>query len=108
MPGEARAFEAYLIFDFGQDRMAAEEAVAAVEGWRGSFKLRDQLLAREKPAEEGIRVVVRLAFEEFERLGFERWLQRIPGEEVFARAGLEMIRSGDERFGWAVEWFGAE
>lgn len=106
MAGEARPLEAYLIFDFGEDRGGAEQAVATVENWRRWFKLRDRLVVREKPAAEGIRVVVRLAFEEFERLAFERWLERIPREDIFTRAGLEIIRPGDERFGWAAEWFG--
>lgn len=106
MAGETRAFAAYLIFDFGEDRSAAEQALSVLEQWRKSFKLRDQLLAREMTVEEGTRVTVRLAFEEFEKLAFERWLERIPREELFARAGLEIIRPGDERFRWVGEWFG--
>lgn len=107
MVGETRAFEAYLIFDFGEDRMAAQQGLATVEQWRKSFKLRDQLEARLRLAEEGARVAVHLAFEEFEKLAFERWLERIPREEVFAPAGVEVIRPGDERFRWAGEWFDA-
>ena len=106
MTGELRAFEAYLIFDFAEDRAAAQHALETVERWRKSFKLRDQVLAREKRAEEAIRVVVRLAFEEYERLAFERWLERIPREEAFAGAGREMIHATDERFRRAADWFG--
>ena len=103
---DERGFAAYLIFDFGKERRAARAALAQVELWSQLFKLHGQLLAREKLAGESAQVVVCLKFEEFEKLAFERWLERIPREEMFACARQELIRSGDERFAWAGEWFG--
>lgn len=104
---EAPRFFAYLIFDFGDDHVAAERARNQIEQWVRAFKLHGQLLARARRTGEQSRLLVRLAFEEFEQLAFERWLERIPREAVFASAELATVRPGDSLFEWACEWFGA-
>ena len=103
---EAPSFSAYLIFDFGEDHVAAERALGQVEQWVRAFKLHGQLLARARRTGEQTRLLVRLAFEEFEQLAFERWLERIPREAVFAGAEVATVRPGDALFAWACEWFG--
>lgn len=106
MGAEAASFRAYLIFDFGADIENARRAVAQVEHWGKAFKLHGQMRAREQPSGGRITVVVRLEFEEFEKLAFERWLARIPSEDVFATAELEILRGGEERFKQVEGWFG--
>ena len=54
-----------------------------------------------------VRVFVRLAFSDHEKLSYQRWLDRIPTEEPFKSAQGETVRSGQSEFEKASEQFEA-
>jgi hypothetical protein len=54
-----------------------------------------------------VRVFVRLAFSDHEKLSYQRWLDRIPTEEPFRSALGETVRSGQSAFEKASEQFEA-
>ncbi len=106
--------QSYLIFDFGGNEEAAQQARHRIEGWRQAFRLDKKMQlkferqpepsdggapsaekkksAKAKPAEEEsdakerIRLFVRLDFSDHEKLSHQRWLDRIPAEEPFKDA----------------------
>jgi hypothetical protein len=112
----------FLIFDFGNDEEAAQQASHRVEGWRQGFRLDKKLQVKfeRKEAEEkqdtasepapkkakadgkdaqaGIRLIVRLDFSDHEKLSHRQWLERIPSEEPFKAAKPKIVRSGDPEF----------
>ena len=120
----------YLIFDFGSNEEAAQQARHRVEGWKQGFRLGKKLLVKfdrgdeetsrtenaGKPDASGkdadsekqaIVVMVRLDFSDHERLSQQRWLDRIPSEELFRDAHPQVIRPGDPEFAGAAERFDA-
>jgi hypothetical protein len=108
----------YLIFDFGSNEEAAQQARHKVEGWRQGFRLGDKLTVKfdrgeEKEAEEkksekqGVRVMVRLDFSDHEKLSHQRWLERIPADAPFRDAQPKVVRHGDPEFAAAAERFDA-
>ena len=120
----------YLIFDFGSNEEAAQQARHRVEGWKQGFRLGKKLLvkfdrgdeetsgagnagkpdAADKDAsseKQAIVVMVRLDFSDHERLSHQRWLERIPSEELFRDAHPKVIRQGDAEFASAAERFEA-
>jgi len=126
----------YLIFDFGSNEEAAQQARHRVEGWIQGFRLGKKLLvkfdrgdeetngggdagesdAAGKPAASGkdakldkhaIVVMVRLDFSDHEKLSHQRWLERIPSDELFRDAHPKIIRQGDAEFASASERFEA-
>jgi hypothetical protein len=150
--------QSILIFDFGTNEEAAQQARHKVDGWKQAFRLGDKMLLkfdREEPAaaekdgeeaaveepakiatkasskakgsakkasakagpkseksEKGepparVRVFVRLAFSDHEKLSYQRWLDRIPTEEPFKSAQGEAVRSGQSEFEKASEQFEA-
>jgi hypothetical protein len=152
--------QSILIFDFGTNEEAAQQARHKVDGWKQAFRLGDKLLlkfAREEPAtperdgenaaaEESpktaakasskakgsnkrasakagakaetekeektepagrVRVFLRLAFSDHEKLSYQRWLDRIPTEEPFKSAPGETVRSGQSEFEKTSEQFEA-
>jgi hypothetical protein len=147
--------QSILIFDFGTNEEAAQQARHKVDGWKQAFRLGDKLLLKfdreETAAEAGkdgdeaavkespktaakasgktkastkkasakaekrektepaarIRVFVRLAFSDHEKLSYQRWLDRIPTEEPFKSAQGETVRSGQSEFEKASEQFEA-
>jgi hypothetical protein len=64
---------------------------------------------KEKKAEPAARVKVflRLAFSDHEKLSYQRWLDRIPTEEPFKSVQGETVRSGQSEFEKASEQFEA-
>jgi hypothetical protein len=54
-----------------------------------------------------VRVFVRLAFSDHEKLTYQRWLDRIPTEEPFKSAHAETVKSGQSEFEKAAEEFEA-
>jgi len=143
-----------MIFDFGTNEEAAQQARHKVDGWKQAFRLGDKLLLkfeREEPSggaenEDGaaeeppkaakasgkgkgtakktaakagakaekkeepaahVRVFLRLAFSDHEKLSYQRWLDRIPTEEPFKSAQGETLRSGQSEFEKASEEFEA-
>jgi hypothetical protein len=151
--------QSILIFDFGTNEEAAQQARHKVDGWKQAFRLGDKLLLkfeREEPATlekdgdaaaeespkttakasskakgtnkrpsakagakaEGekeekaepagrVRVFLRLAFSDHEKLSYQRWLDRIPAEEPFKSAPGETVRSGQSEFEKTSEQFEA-
>jgi len=151
--------QSILIFDFGTNEEAAQQARHKVDGWKQAFRLGDKLLmkfdreeaapgqaaaaaappgttakvAAAKPsgkakagaaAKKGgakaaakaeteekaepaarVRVFVRLAFSDHEKLSYQRWLDRIPIEEPFKSAKGEKVRSGESEFTRVSEKF---
>jgi len=52
-----------------------------------------------------VKLLLRLAFSDHEKLTHQRWLDRIPNEEPFKGAAPELIRSGDPEHSQVVELF---
>ena len=100
--------QTYLLFDFGTDEEAAQQARRRVDGWRQGFRLGNKLLLKFEREEEGkphIRVLVRLDFSDHEKLSHQRWIDRIPGEEHFKDAHPRVIGPGDAEFAATAERF---
>jgi hypothetical protein len=119
----------FLIFDFGSNEEAAQQARHKVEGWKQGFRLGNKLMVMfdrgdeeaggdedagsERPGKDArsdkqaIVVMVRLDFSEHEKLSNQRWLDRIPSEELFRDAHPKIVRQGDPEFASAAERFDA-
>jgi hypothetical protein len=107
--------QSYLIFDFGGNEEAAQQAVHRVEGWKQGFRLGAKLLLKfERQAAEKtegsdgagrIRLFVRLDFSDHEKLSYTRWLERIPSEAPFKGLPLEIIRHSDPAFAKTADTF---
>lgn len=106
----------YLIFDFGGKEDAAQQARQRVENWQRGFRLGNKLSLRFERAEPGgdeedakaaahIRVIVRVDFSDHEKLSRQRWLERIPADDVFKSAQLETISPGDAAYTVTAEKF---
>jgi hypothetical protein len=106
--------QSYLIFDFGANEQAAQQARHKLEGWKQAFHLGEKVVFKfdrvepeKKDGGERIRILVRLDFSEHEKLSFHRWLERIPSEEPFKSAAPEMQRAGEDGYAATVEKFDA-
>jgi hypothetical protein len=144
----------FLIFDFGANEEAAQQARHKLEGWKQAFRLDKKLLykfdreetepaadgasgaeppAEEKPAaksakskakpkkagktksgaknakeeeDDGVEIdpnantklLVRLYFSGHEKLSYQRWIDRLPNEELFKQANPQTILQGDPQF----------
>ena len=139
--------QSILIFDFGTNEEAVQQARLKVEVWKQAFRLGDKIslkFEREEPAEKEatadepaaepsgkaksgakkaagkaakpakkeskepaarVRLFVRLAFSDHEKLSHQRWLDRIPTEEPFKSAKGETVRSGESAFAETSETF---
>jgi len=108
--------QSFLLFDFGSDEEAAQRARHAVDGWKQGFRLDKKLLLKfereeaeksdSKDGKDGhIHLLVRLDFSDHERLSHQRWLDRIPGEELFKGAHPKVIRQGDQEFSATAKRF---
>ena len=109
---------AFIVFDFGTNEDASQQARHRVEGWKQGFRLGNKLQMKferaasgksgaeeakskkERPDEraERVRVLIRLDFSDHEKLSFQRWLERIPKEEAFKPASGRVVRQGDADF----------
>jgi hypothetical protein len=108
--------QSFLIFDFGSNEEAAQQARHRIEGWKQAFRLDKKLLlkfdreeqeGKKDDGSEGKRVVliVRLHFSDHERLSEQRWLDRIPSEAPFKEAHPKLIRHSDTEFGSTTKRF---
>ena len=108
----------YLVFDFGTNEEAAQQARLRIEAWKQSFRLGKKLELKfdrqeaeksgdKKPAEAGecIRLIVRLDFSGQEKLSHQRWLDRIPTEEPFKSVKSKVVRHGEGDFAKTAELF---
>lgn len=86
----------------GNDDQA--EGNEAPRGKSGSKKSAGKEKTRE--ADSGnVRLLVRLSFSDHEKLSHQRWLDRIPAEEPFKSAKIEVVRTGDPEFPKTEELF---
>ena len=100
--------QSYLIFDFGGNEEAAQQARHRVDGWKQAFRLGRKLELRferqagpeAKDAEnpQHLRLLVRLDFSDHEKLSHTRWLERIPAEAPFKGLPVEVVRAKDEGY----------
>ena len=119
----------YLIFDFGTNEDAAQQARHKVEGWKQGFRLDKKLLVKfdrgdEESGEENsaepdknkkaaasekqpVKLMVRLDFSDHEKLSHQRWMERIPSEALFRDAHPKVIRQNDPEFSATAERFEA-
>ena len=118
--------QAILIFDFASNEESAQQAWHRAEAWKKGFRLGNKLRVKfERTLEETssdsskekskkksgdedqsrIRLLVRLAFSDHEKLSYTRWLDRIPTEEPFKVTKHEIHRQNDPGYDKAVELF---
>jgi hypothetical protein len=152
----------FLIFDFGTNEEAAQQARHKLEGWKQAFRLDKKLLykfdreesepaaaaasgaepaaaekhehksakSKTKPAKKAAKsksaaknakeeeddavetdpnavetdpsantkLLVRLYFSGHEKLSYQRWIDRLPNEELFKQASPQTIHQGDPQF----------
>jgi hypothetical protein len=109
--------QSFLIFDFGSNEEAAQQARHRIDSWKQGFRLDKKLLLKfdreeqeEKKEHKGkgkkesgsegqrITVIVRLDFSDHEKLSQQRWLDRIPTEAPFKDAHPKLVRHVDDEF----------
>jgi hypothetical protein len=104
--------QSFLVFDFGSDEEAAQQARHRIDRWKQAFRLDKKLLLKfdredqedqkekKDTGSEGQRIlmIVRLDFSDHEKLSQQRWLDRIPSEAPFKEAHPKVIRQSDEEF----------
>jgi len=96
----------YLIFDFAGNDEAAQQACQRIENWQRGFRLGNKLMfhfdrtGAEQKAERaaGIQLIVRVDFSDHEKLSRQRWLDRIPADELFKSAKLSKVSPGDAAY----------
>jgi hypothetical protein len=135
----------FLIFEFGNNEEAAQQARHQIDAWKQGFRLDKKLQVKferkdleskpdaapatppkaakssskgktkpgsksksakkpdspddSAPADSGtIRLIIRLDFSDHEKLSHQRWVERIPSEELFKTANPKVIRAGDQDF----------
>jgi len=120
----------FLIFDFGTDEEAAQQARHRIEGWKQGFRLGSKLQfkferkspeknedseakdeakhkGKKKESEESepVRLLVRLDFSNHEKHLAQSWVERIPGDDAFKSVKSEVIRQNDPVFEKTSELF---
>jgi hypothetical protein len=123
----------FLVFDFGANEEAAQQARHKLEGWRQAFRLdkklqfkfdrgeatgdgegaklekakaKDKTKSSEAAADRGdVKLLVRLYFSGHEKLSHQRWVERIPSEEPFKGASPKLVRQDEPGFGSIEEKF---
>lgn len=120
----------FLIFDFGTDEEAAQQARHRIEGWKQGFRLGNKLQfkferrspeknedseakdetkhkGKKKDSEESepVRLLVRLDFSNHEKHLAQSWIERIPGDDAFKSVKREVIRQSDPAFEKTSELF---
>jgi hypothetical protein len=120
--------QTYLVFDFGVNEDAAQQARHRLDAWKQGFRLGNKVQFKlerqdsepaEKPESLGkgtkkekepesngrVRLIVRLDFSNHEKHLFQQWLQRIPAEEPFKSAKPEAVHHGAPSFEKTSELF---
>jgi len=109
----------FLIFDFGENEDAAQQARHRVDGWRQGFRLDKKLQlkfdrsepeaksnkGKDKDGKSGVRLIVRVDFSEHEKLSHQRWVERIPADESFRSAKPKIVPGNDPEFKGIAEHF---
>ena len=93
------------------EREAAEAAAANAGNTAAAAKPKSkdagEAGAKSKSENGLVRLLVRLDFSEHEKLSHQRWLQRLPSEEIFKAAKPEIVATGDEKFDATAKRFEA-
>ena len=79
----------------------AEKAPAKGEKGKGKGAKKEAAPAKTEAApasNQDIKLLIRLAFSGHEKLTEQRWVQRIPIEELFMEASPKVVKVGDEAF----------
>lgn len=122
----------FLIFDFGTDEEAAQQARHRIEGWKQGFRLGNKLQfkferksseknedsgekdetkgkGKKKASDESepVRLVVRLDFSNHEKHLAQSWIERVPADDAFKSVKSEVIRQNDAAFEKTSELFDA-
>ena len=112
----------FLIFDFGSNEDAAQQARHKVEAWKQGFRLGNKMMVKfdrgdeqasdkddkaDAAKKDAVLVMVGLDFSDHEKLSHQRWLDRIPSEVLFRDAHPRILRQGDPEFPGAAERFDA-
>jgi len=79
-----------------EDGAAAPAPAEKAEKIKGKSKTKEE--PETKAALVNVKLLVRLAFSNHEKLSEQRWVQRIPGEEQFHAAKPEVVKPGDAKF----------
>ncbi|HXW60974.1 MAG TPA: hypothetical protein VEJ45_00105 [Candidatus Acidoferrales bacterium] len=88
------------------DSIEGGDSESAEEGARGKSGKKKSAKEKNQAKDSGrVRVLVRLNFSDHEKLSHQRWLDRIPVEEVFKPAKSQTVRSGDPEFSKTAELF---
>jgi hypothetical protein len=115
----------FMIFDFGENEDAAQQAKHRVDGWRQGFRLDKKLQLKfdradraenaeaevkskkkkEDAAAAAIKLIVRLDFSDHEKLSHQRWVERIPADDLFKSAKSQIIPPSDPQFKVTAEHF---
>src|SRR5262249_47303961 len=64
----------------------------------GKTKAKDEPVPAATAPSENVKLLLRLAFSNHEKLSEQRWVQRIPTEEPFEAASPLVLKNGDSRF----------
>jgi hypothetical protein len=94
-----------LKFDRGEGAAENEETAGGKEPSKSGKQKQEKHKASGAEKAEKIVVLVRLDFSDHEKLSFQRWLDRIPGEEAFKSAKNKVVRHGDADFAKIEEQF---
>ena len=124
----------FLLFDFGSDESAAQQARHKIEALKQAFRLGNKILLKfervgpeespdggdsKQPAKkkkssakedepapnDHIRLLLRLDFSDHEKLSHQRWLDCIPAEDAFKSARCEALRPSDPTFSKTSDLF---
>jgi hypothetical protein len=113
----------FLVFEFGANEEAAQQARHKLESWRQAFRLDKKLQFKfdrgratadgdvantektkaksessDAAASGDVKLMVRLYFSGHEKLSHQRWVDRIPSEEPFKGAFLKLVRQDEPGF----------
>ncbi len=128
-----RMHNTFLVFEFGANEEAAQQARHKLESWRQAFrldkklqfkfergraaadgdaakieklKIKDKAKSSDAAAASGeVKLLVRLYFSGHEKLSHQRWVNRIPSEEPFKGASLKLVRQDEPGFDSIEEKF---
>ncbi len=125
----------YMVFDFGADEEKAQQARHKLDGWKQAFRLDKKMQVKfdrgetaaaeagegaqaDKPKSSAkaksakasekngsVKLLVRLYFSTHEKLLEERWLKRLPTEELFKEANPRVIHEGQIEFPEVLKQF---
>jgi hypothetical protein len=128
-----RMHNTFLVFEFGANEEAAQQARHKLESWRQAFRLdkklqfkfdrgraaadgdaakieklkaKDKAKSSETAADKGdVKLLVRLYFSGHEKLSHQRWVDRILFEEPFKGVPLKLLRQDEPGFDSIEEKF---